>query len=44
MPLPDKLQAITHIAVPTNIKQLSSFIGGDELITIEICGNTDQTY
>ena len=27
MPLPDKVQAIKHIAVPTNKKQLRSFIG-----------------
>ena len=27
MPLPDKVQAIKDIAVPTNIKQLRSFIG-----------------
>ena len=27
MPLPDKVQTIEHIAVQTNIKQLSSFIG-----------------
>ena len=27
MPLPDKVQAIKHIAVPTNKKQLTSFIG-----------------
>ena len=28
MPLPDKVQAIEHIAIPTNKKQLTSFIGG----------------
>ena len=28
MPLPDKMQAIKHIAVPINKKQLRSFIGG----------------
>ena len=27
MPLPDKAQAIKHIAVPTNKRQLRSFIG-----------------
>ena len=27
MPLPDEVQAIKHIAVPTNKKQLTSFIG-----------------
>ena len=27
MPLPDKAQAIIHIAVPTNKKQLRRFIG-----------------
>ena len=27
MPLLDKIQAIKHIAVPTNKKQLRSFIG-----------------
>ena len=27
MPLPNKVQALKDIAVPTNIKQLSSFIG-----------------
>ena len=44
MPLPNKVQAIKHIAVPTNKKQLTSSIGGKQLITIEICGNTDQIY
>ena len=29
MPLPDKVQAIKHIAVPTNTKQLRSSIGGE---------------
>ena len=28
MTLPDKVQAIKHIAVPTNKKQLRSFVGG----------------
>ena len=28
MPLPDKVQAIKHIGVPTNKKQLTWFIGG----------------
>ena len=27
MPLPDKVQTIKHIAVPTNKKQFRSFIG-----------------
>ena len=27
MPLPDKVQAIKHIAVPINKNQLKSFIG-----------------
>ena len=27
MPLPDKVQAIKYIAVPTNKKQLRSFVG-----------------
>ena len=29
IPLPDKVQAIKHIAVPTNKKQLRSFIGSE---------------
>ena len=29
MPLPDNVQAIKHIAVPTYKKQLSSFMGGE---------------
>ena len=29
MPLPDKVQAVKDIAVPTNKKQLRSFIGGE---------------
>ena len=29
MPLPDKVQAIKDIRVPTNKKQLRSFIGGE---------------
>ena len=32
MPLPDKVQAIKHIAISTNIKQLRSFIEGEQLI------------
>ena len=44
MPLPDKVQAIKDIAVPTNKKQLTSFIGGEYLITIEICRNTDRIF
>ena len=27
MPLPDKVQAIRHIALPTNKKQIRGFIG-----------------
>ena len=38
MPLPDEVQAIKDIAVPTNKKQLISFI------TIEICGNIYQIF
>ena len=29
MPLPDKVKAIKDIAVPTNKKQLRSFMGGE---------------
>ena len=29
MPLPDKVQTIKYIAVPTNIKQLRRFIEGE---------------
>ena len=29
MPLPDKVQAINQMTVPTNKKQLRSFIGGE---------------
>ena len=32
MPLPDKVQAIKHIALPTNKKQLRGFIGVINLI------------
>ena len=44
MPLPNKVEAINSIAVPTNKKQLRSFIGGDLLITVEICGKADQIF
>ena len=41
MTLPDKVQAIKHIAVPTNKKHLRSFYRR-RVINIEICANTDQ--
>ena len=44
MPLPDKVPAIKHITVPTNKKQLTSSIGGEYLITIDRCGNTDWIF
>ena len=43
MPLPDKLQAIKHIAVPTNKKQLRCSIGVINYYT-DMCANTDWIF